>query len=1042
MSSMFDVDCPRTPDGGDGDDKKKSDARLKQSRASRPPSNRPPRSRSSAAARNRSASSGRSGNRHHGTPRKAGASPRSASARKKLPFTPRAPSNRKSSSTVGLEPEEYIAPQRSAPPGGVPAAPGSGGYRAAPNSGNGGDVVPNRNRSHSTEAFGGLGGGGGGTNPFDTEGGGNRGRTSSGNWWKEEIVDEGMDKGAALDKHYGLNSKEKRDLYGPSAGADGTSDGGPFDVERGTANQPSRPQTNGNGHTNTLHGNIYQQASSMNNDGYYSSANTASPNPTPAVDDYSFSNVNLTPHGNNGSRHGLSPGRMASPGNRTPGTSAAKSMQLPKWFGALASSVSKQDTGGYMPPNVNIAPRGSSSEEWVAKSPGVTFDCFHPDGLNKKKHGFLGGMSHAQRVGFGALLVAVVCTIFGVTVSELKKANNNMPPEGYGSEVQGMNPILPITAEPTLDPTPWPETPVPTPTPSSSPTTGRPTRSPATNSPIAGNGAVHGKESDGTPRPTRSPVTVRPTGSPVTMDPTNAPTSTPTTAPTESPTVEVQGVQAAPGAGGDCEDETTGFYRNHLDNPKNCYWLDNGKGELYTDRKDKNCGGRAVPNELGRGTTTYPTTEVGRMCRRTCGPYNGCGVTPTSNNDVSTMMPMAGGGNSGDDSCLDSSGIFINHLDNPKDCQWLFNGKPGQTDRKDKNCGFSVYPITKLGDACRQTCAMYGNNGCTDVGGMGLSSMSSSGGQIAMRGDVLAMETSSSSSSSSSTSSMYTRGRPLCRDEDGDFINHLDNPKNCEWLFNEKPGQTDRKDKNCGSDEYPEMTALGRACKNTCSMYTGECDKDGNAARAKRQGDFLRPTPVTSSSENDKNERTSQCKDRKGRFLNHRNSRKDCEWLFNDKPGVTDRKDMNCGSEEHPIPTELGMACPETCAPYIDAREGGCGTKVLGELTLANGSVMRSFTSSNYSFSLTSPSSSLGSSGSDSGSNTNTRSTACINGEGTYLDHKHALKSCEWLMGVGHEKHQSMAEHRQQKNCGGQEHEITELGMKCPWSCKEYNGCN
>eukprot|EP00956_Cyclotella_meneghiniana_P038380 scaffold153413_cov23-Cyclotella_meneghiniana.AAC.1 len=48
---------------------------------------------------------------------------------------------------------------------------------------------------------------------------------------------------------------------------------------------------------------------------------------------------------------------------------------------------------------------------------------------------------------------------------------------------------------------------------------------------------------------------------------------------------------------------------------------------------------------------------------------------------------------------------------NPKDCAWLYNDKDGYTDRKDKNCGTSLYPRTDLGSACRATCGIY--NGCT-----------------------------------------------------------------------------------------------------------------------------------------------------------------------------------------------------------------------------------------------------------------------------------------------------------------------------------------
>ena len=38
------------------------------------------------------------------------------------------------------------------------------------------------------------------------------------------------------------------------------------------------------------------------------------------------------------------------------------------------------------------------------------------------------------------------------------------------------------------------------------------------------------------------------------------------------------------------------------------------------------------------------------------------------------------------------------------------------------------------------------------------------------------------------------------------------------WLYNDKQGKTDRKDKNCGTDDNP-VTDLGKACLHTCYEY-------------------------------------------------------------------------------------------------------------------------------------------------------------------------------------------------------------------------------
>merc|ERR1719221_2208829 len=119
-------------------------------------------------------------------------------------------------------------------------------------------------------------------------------------------------------------------------------------------------------------------------------------------------------------------------------------------------------------------------------------------------------------------------------------------------------------------------------------------------------------------------------------------------------------------------------------------------------------------------------TKLGAACPATCAIYgNGC--------NVETSVK-----------CTDSSGDYLNHLANPKTCEWLHNDKGSdRTDRKDKNCGYGSNPMTKLGAACPATCAIYGN-GCN-------------------------VETS-----------------VKCTDSSGDYLNPLANPKTCEWLHNDK----------------------------------------------------------------------------------------------------------------------------------------------------------------------------------------------------------------------------------------------------------------
>ncbi len=176
MSSLFDVDCPRTPDGDSQEETPRQQAKKIPSMA---PS-RPPRI-SRKSSRSRTSSS-----RSRSTPRRVGGGLE--------PATPRRVGG-------GLEPEEYIAHSFARNPSsamnrnrafsaemaggsanGVPRAPSSGPSRyvpPAPSSGPSAYTVSPRVAPKS-----------GGTEMH-----GNHPRTNSGDWWKEEIVDENEDKG-------------------------------------------------------------------------------------------------------------------------------------------------------------------------------------------------------------------------------------------------------------------------------------------------------------------------------------------------------------------------------------------------------------------------------------------------------------------------------------------------------------------------------------------------------------------------------------------------------------------------------------------------------------------------------------------------------------------------------------------------------------------------------------------------------------------------------------------------------------------------------
>ena len=743
--------------------------------------------------------------------------------------------------------------------------------------------------------------------------------------------------GETMDEHYGLNPSEKQELYGrvrgstPTTGrANGTN---PFDVEEGgsssdiqipaTGNHPSAATTQ-NGNSN-LHSDIYQHATSSNNAGVYGnkSNNNTSSSGMNAIDDYSFSNVNLSSPGQVG--HPTTPNNNARTTKNNKGSAT-----ILQWLGNALSSGKKDQQHPHLPPNMtpntNIAPR----------SPQVAFaNDFHPSGIltdKRKGSGYWNRLGPAQKVGMAVIWVAFLCTIFGVTISELRKTNSQDVPsaasgDGDGIQArafgvgqgQGQGQGMPQLAPPAPDggdtptPTPWPEE---DPEPTSEPTTRSPTRQPVTSSPVAGYYAVHGKQSDGTSHPTRSPVTATPTTPPTTSSPT---TKEPTTAApsSASPSVSIQAVQSvsAPAAGNtvpsatvSCSDKS-GFFMNHLLNPKNCAWLDNGKSGT-TDRKTKNCGGTIV--EEDGSTASYPTTELGTMCPYTCGLYNGCDGILASMSVVQSMQNnnALDTNDNEDNECSDENGEFKNHLLNPKTCEWLDNDKDGHTDRKDKNCGGRpvvdevmggtvVYPTTELGNKCRKTCGLY--NGC-GASGAAMTAMSATHGSS-------------------------KENKPSCHDLDGTFVNHLANPKTCEWLFNDKPGQTDRKDKNCGHANYP-VTLLGLACPKTCSWYNNDsgCDEVLGEITTLSNGNFMRSfsspnysfsmsSPITTASS------SNTCTDGSEEYLDHKHAFQSCTWLRGN--GHADgnvgrhRQEKNCGSSSHAI-TELGRECPYTCREYND----------------------------------------------------------------------------------------------------------------------------
>ena len=745
---------------------------------------------------------------------------------------------------------------------------------------------------------------------------------------------------------------------------------------------------NGNKH-GPLNTSIYHQAASMNSAGYYATNANVNSDMVAAVDDYSFSNIDL----------GNWPPGVTLQGNTPPGMTNANKEgkgnfrdKLLQWcISALTeTSSSSNNTHGHLPPNMN-----DRSCDWGVAN-GIKLN-----GMNKKQ----GGLGSTQKLGLGLLLMVLVCTIFGVMVSELKKVNTVSNVGHEGNQLSGFVPavqLAPAAPVPSPNPTLWPSI-----SPIEEPTTPSPTKMPVTESPISDNYAAHSKtnlESDGITRPTRSPVTNRPSIAPSTHNPTG------------SPTVKVASVQAAPGGAGSCTDNNDGFFSNHLGNPFNCTWLHNGKSG-YTDRKDKNCGGRPVVDELNGGTVVYETSELGRECPKTCRLYNGCADpgTYTVVGAIDGMTLMEGQVESKVFSaCQDSQGHFSNHLSSLTTCEWLYNDKEGRTDRKDKNCGTAEHPVTELGRACKSTCSIY--NGCECTGGEVMAAMASSGGEQKFErtgsehadyhndteesveleeteekeeieetkepeeredSEETEEETEEESSMSSPPKKneeklSNTNTLTSCHDAEGKFLNHESNSKHCEWLFNDKEGRTDRKDMNCGTAEHP-VTELGRACKSTCSIYNG-CECTGGEVMA----------AMASSGGEQKFERTGS---------EHADYHNDTE--------------ESVELEE----TEEKEEIEETKEP--EEREDSEETEEETE----EESSMSSPPKKNE----------------EKLSNTNTL-TSCHDAEGKFLNHESHPKHCEWLF-----NDKEGRTDRKDKNCGTAEHPVTELGVACKSTCSIYD---
>ena len=181
-----------------------------------------------------------------------------------------------------------------------------------------------------------------------------------------------------MDQYYGLNAATRNELYGPP----------PSDVEQGGHQSIMNPRTPGS-NPRTPGNHMVNQA-------------TTTPGAAGVIDDYSFSNVNLS------SPTGVGSPGVVSPGGQQPQSGSANTF-LSSVFQVFAAS---DKNSGYAPPQY-LNPHDNSQ--------------FNPNGINKKR-GFLSKLTPPQKMGLGVLWMVVVCTIFGVTIGQLKKANQaNIP---------------------------------------------------------------------------------------------------------------------------------------------------------------------------------------------------------------------------------------------------------------------------------------------------------------------------------------------------------------------------------------------------------------------------------------------------------------------------------------------------------------------------------------------------------------------------------------------------------------------------------------
>ena len=313
--------------------------------------------------------------------------------------------------------------------------------------------------------------------------------------------------GQTLDGYYGLNPQDRAQFYGnlPSSSSDATPQvsnstahapsTNPFDLDDPAMEfgGPTVPPVGPRGPPPTG-GSLYEQASAARVGGYG------------VVDDFSFSNVNLS-----------SPAGVVSPGVVNPATSGSlsannfnKSGGQARWTGWIPflnnnKGQPSSGEGGYLPPgelppSSGLAPP-RDGEPWSYGSPRVTFEDVKSSGAGNNSSGavaFWNRQTTGRKMGIVVAAAAVVCTAMGLAMGQIN--NNSRDHSGAASSAAspGYRPsgdlavgmggqesielAPPVFLAPTVDdtpsPTPWPDTEEPTAKPTEMPTTEEPTVKP------------------------------------------------------------------------------------------------------------------------------------------------------------------------------------------------------------------------------------------------------------------------------------------------------------------------------------------------------------------------------------------------------------------------------------------------------------------------------------------------------------------------------------------------------------------------------------